>query len=231
MSAHTAEISIPGTKRDWASAVRVWVSGTAGAGRIAKRANNSMPSAPEAEAEVTDVAPAAGVKGAASAARRAPAGLDDGRNAMEQVLIEESLISLANFNECWRTPSYETDPPKAIEPFLQIAADRGFLSLGKSLKVLCDKSRCSYLPIEKYEVDVELAHTFPQDVCRRWCVLPFDRMSKSVLVATANPFNKQASRELEGAGAPRLLWYLASPAELLQTINSIFREIEAYGRL
>ncbi len=179
---------------------------------------------------MTDV-PAAGLKPAASTARRAPADLDDGRSAMEQLLVEESLISLADFNQCWRTPSYESDPPKAVEPFLQIAAARGFLALGKSLKVLCDRSRCSFLPIEKYEVDIELAHTFTQDVCRRWCVLPFDRMSKSVLVATANPFNKQAARELEGAGAPRLLWYLASPSELLQTINTIFREIEAYGRL
>ena len=41
--------------------------------------------------------------------------------------------------------------------------------------------------MEKYDVDVELARQYSKDVCRRWCVLPFDRMSKSVLVATARP--------------------------------------------
>ncbi len=40
---------------------------------------------------------------------------------------------------------------------------------------------------------------FPAEICRRWCVLPFDRMSKSILVATANPFNQQAAKELAEA--------------------------------
>ena len=35
--------------------------------------------------------------------------------------------------------------------------------------------------------------------------LPFDRLSKSVLVATANPFNRQAAAELEAAAKQRLL--------------------------
>jgi len=34
-------------------------------------------------------------------------------------------------------------------------------------------------------VDIDLLRGFPAEVCRRWCVVPFDRMSKSILVATA----------------------------------------------
>jgi hypothetical protein len=48
-------------------------------------------------------------------------------------------------------------------------------------------------------------------------VLPFDRMSKSILVATANPFNQQAAKELAEATTSRLLWYLATPSELIQS--------------
>lgn len=190
---------------------------------IENRANNFTPPANQAEAEVIDRARTAGPKPPAGTPRPAPAEIDDGRKAMEKLFVEGKLISEVDFKECWVTPSFEGTPPKAVEPFLQIAADRGILPLEQSLKVLCDKSRLSFLPIEKYDVDVELARTFPKDVCRRWCVLPFDRMSKSVLVATANPFNKQASRELEGAGAHRLVWYLASPSELVHTVNKIFR--------
>jgi len=36
-------------------------------------------------------------------------------------------------------------------------------------------------------------------------VLPFDRMSKSILVATANPFNQQAAKELGEATGSRLV--------------------------
>jgi hypothetical protein len=54
-------------------------------------------------------------------------------------------------------------------------------------------------------------------------VLPFDRLSKSVLVATANPFNRQASLELEQATKQRLLWYLAPPPEITKALRKIFR--------
>ena len=48
-------------------------------------------------------------------------------------------------------------------------------------------------------------------------------MSKSVLVATANPFNRQATKELQAATHNRLLWYLTPPLELVNTLQKIFR--------
>jgi hypothetical protein len=48
-------------------------------------------------------------------------------------------------------------------------------------------------------------------------------MSKSILVATANPFNQQAAKELGEATSHRLVWYLASPAELMQIVRKAFR--------
>ena len=61
----------------------------------------------------------------------------------------------------------------------------------------------AYLPLDRYDVDMDLTRGFPAEVCRRWCVLPFDRMSKAILVATANPFNQQAAKELaRGHHAP-----------------------------
>jgi MoxR-like ATPase len=48
-------------------------------------------------------------------------------------------------------------------------------------------------------------------------------MSKSILVATANPFNQQAAKELAAATPQRLLWYLASPAELVKNLRKVFR--------
>jgi hypothetical protein len=48
-------------------------------------------------------------------------------------------------------------------------------------------------------------------------------MSKSVLLATANPFNKQVVWELESATKSRLLWYLAPPADVVRGIRKIYR--------
>jgi len=53
--------------------------------------------------------------------------------------------------------------------------------------------------------------------------LPFDRMSKAILVATANPFNQQAAKELAEATTHRLLWYLAPPNDIVGNLRKAFR--------
>ena len=88
---------------------------------------------------------------------------------------------------------------------------------------MSDRSRSAYLPLNSYDIDMDLARSFPVQTCQRWCVLPFDRMSKSILVATANPFNQQAAKELSEATANRLLWYLVPPAELVKHLRKVFR--------
>jgi len=104
-----------------------------------------------------------------------------------------------------------------------VLADKGLVPIEQSLKLLCDKSRAAFLPLNLYDVDMDLARTFPAEICRRWCVLPFDRMSKSILVATANPFNQQAGKELAEAGGSRFLWYLVPPLDLVKNLRKAFR--------
>ncbi len=171
-----------------------------------------------------------GLEGGAAASRGAsgvegPLGadeVDDGRQTMYKLFVDSRLISASEFELCWPR-GWEAPPGSLVEPFIQTLGDRGTLLIEKSLKLLCEKSRLSFMPIDKYDVDFELARTFPAESCRRWCVLPFDQMSKSVLVATANPYNRQAAKEMETTTSARLLWYLAPPQEIMRALKKCFR--------
>lgn len=152
-----------------------------------------------------------------------PLDFDDGYQAMYKIFVDSKIITAGDFELCWTKPDLSLPPKGVSDPFIQVLADRGLLPLDKSLTVLSDKARMGYLPLEKYDVDLELARGFPAEVCRRWCVLPFDRMSKSVLVATANPLNRQAAKELAEATKNRLLWYLAPPTDIVSNLRKAFR--------
>jgi tetratricopeptide (TPR) repeat protein len=152
-----------------------------------------------------------------------PLEVDDGRQPMHKFFVETKLISQADFDSCWPSPSLTDLPVKAIEPFIHNLAERNIMPLEKSLRLLADRSRLSYIPLERYELDMDLVRTAPRHVCQRWCILPVDRMSKTVIVATANPFNKQATIDLEATVKFRLLWYLASPTDLLRILGKAFR--------
>ncbi|HEX3856956.1 MAG TPA: tetratricopeptide repeat protein [Verrucomicrobiae bacterium] len=186
-----------------------------------KASNAGMESAGAEPAALTlapDAAKSPGKKPSAVAGE-----IDDGRATLRKVFVDSKTISAGDFDLCWRAADLTTAATEVIEPFIQILHDKGILLVDKSLKLLSDKSRMAYLPLEKYDVDIDLTRGFPAAVCRRWCVLPFDRMSKAILVATANPFNQQAVKELSQTTSHRLVWYLVPPSDLLMNIRKAFR--------
>jgi tetratricopeptide (TPR) repeat protein len=158
-----------------------------------------------------------------SSQRESQAEVDDGRPTMYKIFVESKLISAGDFDLCWTKTDLAAPLKTVNDPFIQVLADKGILPSEKSLKVLVEKARLAFLPLDKYDIDLDLTRTFPGEICKRWCVLPFDRMSKSIFVATANPFNRAAAKELGDATKCRLLWYLAPPSEIVKNLNKAFR--------
>jgi hypothetical protein len=189
--------------------------------QIEDKASSSMAQPTAESAAAASVSDTAMVRRKARAA--APTEVDDGRKALYKIYVESKLITAGDFDLCWRNVDLNAPPSDAVEPFIQTLHEKGVFLIEKSLRLLSDKSRVAYLPLERYDVDMDLARGFPAEVCRRWCVLPFDRMSKAILVATANPFNQQAARELAEATTHRLLWYIAAPNDLVANLRKAFR--------
>ncbi|MFM1768399.1 MAG: hypothetical protein RJA22_928 [Verrucomicrobiota bacterium] len=148
---------------------------------------------------------------------------EDGRAEFQKLFLDTRLVAPSDFEACWPVQDYTVSPSAVVAPFIQNVVDKGILPLEKALKVVADKHRLGYVPLERYDIDIELARTFPPNLLRRWCVLPFDRMSKSILVATANPFSKQALAELEETTRQRILWCLASPVEISKALSKVIR--------
>ena len=156
-------------------------------------------------------------------AEKTVAAVDDGKQTMRKIFVDAKVISAGDFDLCWHSPDPAAPPTGVNEPFIQTLGDKGILPIEKALKLVADKSRFTYLPLDKYDADLDVTRGFPADICRRWCVMPFDKMSKSILVATANPYNQQAFRDFKEATQLRLVWYLAAPADLMKYLQKAFR--------
>ncbi len=156
--------------------------------------------------------------------RRVASCIDDGAKGMKKLFVDGKVISTHDFDLCWTPPDYNAPPGTITPPFIQALAEKGIITVERALKTLIDKTRLGYIPLGRYETDLDVARTFDAELCRRWCILPFDRMSKTILVATANPFNQQATMELEQAkSGQRLQFYLAPPTDLMKAIRNSFR--------
>jgi hypothetical protein len=189
--------------------------------QIEDKANNAAVQATGVEAAASVSAPQSDT--AKLHKRTQTAEIEDGRKMMYKIFVEGKLIKDGDFDLCWRATDLASAASDVAEPFIHALAEKNILPVEKSLKFLSDRSHTAFLSLDKYDVDIDLTRGFPAEVCRRWCVLPFDRMSKSILVATANPFNQQAVKDLAAATTLRLLWYLAPPADLMVNLRKAFR--------
>jgi tetratricopeptide (TPR) repeat protein len=148
---------------------------------------------------------------------------DEGRELMRKIFVDGRIITSTEFDAHWAKLDITPDPDKVVDPFIQILAEQGNVPLEKSLKAVSDRSRAAYIALDRYDIDVELTRIFPKSMCRRWCLLPFDRMSKSIFVATANPFNKRAEAAIQAITPNRVIWYLAGPVEIQKAIEKLLR--------
>ena len=154
--------------------------------------------------------------------RAAAQEVDDGRKTMRKIFVDGKVIKEEDFDSCWGAVDPGAPATAVTEPFIRTLAQKNLLPVEKALKLLADRSHTAFLSLEKYDVDIDLTRGFPAETCRRWCILPFDRMSKSILVATANPFNQQAMKDLAETTTHRLLWYLAPPDDLIAYLRKAF---------
>lgn len=150
------------------------------------------------------------------------ADMDDGKLAMKRIFVDGKLLNADDFNRFWVTPTGGV-PGQIQEPFLKTLAEKGGVKINESSSLVLAKAKCAFVPIERYDLDVDFVRGFPKELCQKWCILPFDKMSKTVMVATANPFNKQAEKELAQTTQLRILWYYSMPAELIKLIKKVFR--------
>jgi hypothetical protein len=180
----------------------------------------------EARAQDLNTAPASDdtIIETAPPGRRVASCIDDGAKGMKKLFVDGKVISAQDFDLCWVPPDYNAPPGTITVPFIQNLVDKGILPIERALKTLVEKTRLGFIPIGRYDCDVDVSRSVDAELCRRWCILPFDRMSKTILVATANPFNQQAMMELEQAKpGQRIQLYLAPPFDLMKAIRNSFR--------
>ena len=108
-----------------------------------------------------------------------------------EILLERGVIDRAQLDEA-----------------LKAQKDKGLL-FGEVLVVLkyateediVQALACQYgfpfLPLSNYEIAPEIIALVPADVCAKYCLIPIDRIGRSLTLAMANPLNVQALEEIE----------------------------------
>jgi tetratricopeptide (TPR) repeat protein len=184
--------------------------------------NISTVSAPSLAEDSKPKPPPAGVPAGAPSTLPHRGKPHEGDRALTNVLLAEKVITqqaidpLLQKLQALRADGADREHPLSLIPLM---VNEQLAKLDDILTVLVDKSKLPYLPLSAYDVDREIACLLPQDICWEHCIVPFDLISRSVMIATANPFDQAARQQAEAMLDYSVFWYVTSPADIVAALR------------
>jgi len=91
------------------------------------------------------------------------------------------------------------------------------------LSALIDRTKFAYVPLEYYDVDRQIAPMLPDYLTVGRLFVPFDLVSRTVMVACCNPFDVAGREALQQSVDYTVTWYLARPSAIVKNLQSIYR--------
>ena len=80
-----------------------------------------------------------------------------------------------------------------------------------------------YLPLSNYEIDSEVIGSVPENVCRQFCLIPIDKIGKSLTLAMSNPLNVQAAEDVELISGCSVQTFVSTATEIKQAIDKYYK--------
>ena len=79
-----------------------------------------------------------------------------------------------------------------------------------------------YLPLNNYEIAPEVVATVPLDLCRLYCLVPIDKIGRSLTLAMANPLNVQALEDVENVTNCSVQAFVSTATEINNAIKRYY---------
>jgi hypothetical protein len=93
----------------------------------------------------------------------------------------------------------------------------------QSLSGLIDRTKFAYVPLEYYDIDRQIARMLPDHLTLGRLFVPFDLISRTIMVATCNPFDAAGREAVQQSLDYTVTWYLARPDAIIKALQDIYR--------
>jgi hypothetical protein len=91
------------------------------------------------------------------------------------------------------------------------------------ISALVDRTKAAFIPLEYYDSDRQLARMLPDNLTLGRLCVPFDLISRTIMVACCNPFDAAGRAAVQQSLDYTVSWYLARPAAIERTLHDVYR--------
>ena len=100
---------------------------------------------------------------------------------------------------------------------------RGAVDMEQLLCGILERSKFAYIPLEYYEIDRQIVRMLPESLTLGRLIVPFDIISRTMMVALANPFDAEGKQAVQQLLDYNVQWHLASPEAIVKVLNDAYR--------
>lgn len=88
---------------------------------------------------------------------------------------------------------------------------------------ILDRTKFAYIPLECYDVDRQVVKMIPETLTLGRLIVPFDLVSRTVMIAMANPFDALGKEAVQQLLDYNIQWHLASPDAIAKVLTDTYR--------
>ena len=106
--------------------------------------------------------------------------------------------------------------------FGEVLVDLKFATEEDIAQALTSQYGFPYLPLAHYEIDPDVIHAVPENVCRQFCLIPIDKIGKSLTIAMSNPLNANAIEDVELITGCMVQTFVSTASDIKDAISRYY---------
>ncbi len=153
------------------------------------------------------------------------AGADDGQDALIRFLTKHRLVTddvLLQSLSIVRRKNKERTAASPAASLIDEIVTRGAVDQEQLICGILDRSKFAYIPLENYDVDRQIVKMLPDVLTLGRLIVPFDILSRTMMIAVANPFDAAGKEAVQQLLDYNVQWHLASPASILKVLADTY---------
>ena len=151
---------------------------------------------------------------------------DDGNEALAKFLIQHRLVTeevVSSALERVQKKNKDLGPNVLATSLVEEISRRGAIEQEALLAGIVDRSKFAYIPLEYYDVDRSIVKMLPESLTIGRLIVPFDIISRTVMVAMANPFDVLGKEAVQQLLDYTVQWHLCSSQSIAKVLGDAFR--------
>ena len=150
----------------------------------------------------------------------------DGNEALAKFLIQHRLAPEETVQTCLERVTKmnkEAAEGAIAASLIDEVAKSGMSSMENLLCGILDRSKFAYIPLDCYEVDRQVVKMLPEALTLARLIVPFDLISRTIMIATANPFDAQGKEAVQQLLDYNIQWHVADPHAIAKVLREAYK--------